>query len=58
MNRFAFGAAFGAGLLTVGWIGLGFVGHSPLALAITLLIAATYLLGAHELRGYRSGSTA
>ncbi|MDP3521046.1 MAG: hypothetical protein Q8S02_10540 [Hydrogenophaga sp.] len=58
MNRFAFGAAFGAGLLTVGWIGLGFVGHSPLALAMTLLIAATYLLGAHELRSYRSASAA
>jgi hypothetical protein len=57
MNRFAFGATFGAGLLTLGWIGLGFVGHSPLALSITLLIAATYLLGAHELRGYRSVTT-
>ncbi len=57
MNRFAFGATFGAGLLTLGWIGLGFVGHSPLALSITLLIAATYLLGAHELRGYRSATT-
>ena len=57
MNRFAFGATFGAGLLTLGWIGLGFVGHSPLALSITLLIAAAYLLGAHELRGYRSATT-
>ena len=57
MNRFAFGATFGAGLLTVAWIGLGFVGHSPLALVMTVLIAATYLLGAHELRGYRHTTT-
>ncbi len=57
MNRFAFGAAFGAGLLTVAWIALGFVGHSPLALLMTLLIVATYLLGAHELLGYRKATT-
>lgn len=57
MNRFAFGATFGAGLLTVAWIGLGFVGHSPLALVMTVLIAATYLLGAHELRCYRHTTT-
>lgn len=42
-------AAFVAGLATVGWVGAGYLASHPLALAVTLLIAAFYVLGALEL---------
>ena len=45
-------AAFVAGLVTVGWIGSGYLTSHFLALCITLLIAAFYLVGALELRRY------
>lgn len=41
-------AVLAAGLLAIGWVAAGYVGHSPLALAVTLLIAACYLTGAAE----------
>jgi hypothetical protein len=46
------------GLAVLAWVAWGFVGtHSP-ALAMTGVIAATYLLGAWELRQFRAASAA
>lgn len=56
MNKSVMTAIFAAGLAAAGWVGWGFVGHSPLALAMTVMIAATYLLGAWELMRYRAAT--
>ncbi|MEJ7929834.1 DUF802 domain-containing protein [Ramlibacter sp. AN1015] len=53
MSRFVFAAAFAVGLVAVSWVGAGFVGSSPIALAMTVVIGAVYLLGALELRRFR-----
>ncbi|TFZ04797.1 DUF802 domain-containing protein [Ramlibacter rhizophilus] len=58
MSRIVFAAAFALGLAVVGWVGAGFVGTSVLALGMTLAIAATYLLGALELRRFRAATAA
>ncbi len=50
-------AAFLAGLLAVAWIGVGYLGHSVLALTVTLLIGAAYLAGALELRRFHGATT-
>ncbi|MGJ0528691.1 DUF802 domain-containing protein [Burkholderia gladioli] len=47
---------FLAGLAVVGWIGAGYLGGNPLALAVTVLIAAFYLGGALELHRYRQAT--
>jgi hypothetical protein len=52
MNRFLQPLVFAAGLAAIGWVGVGYVGHHPLALAITALIAVFYVIGALELRRY------
>src|SRR5690606_6753783 len=44
---------FLAGLAVIGWVGSGYIGSNPLALSMTLLIAAFYLLGAWELVRYQ-----
>lgn len=46
-------AAFVAGLIVVGWIGIGYAGSNALGLAATLLIGAFYVAGACELYRYR-----
>ncbi|RYF26527.1 MAG: DUF802 domain-containing protein [Comamonadaceae bacterium] len=51
-------AAFAAGLATVGWVAAGYRSGHWLALAITLVIAAFYLVGAWELWRYRRGTRA
>ena len=56
MNKSVMTAIFAAGLAAAGWVGWGFVGHSPLALAMTVMIATTYLLGAWELMRYRAAT--
>lgn len=56
MNRLIPLAAFIAGLLAVGWVALGYLGQQPLALAMTLLIAAVYLGGTCELWRFRRGT--
>ena len=56
MNKRFFEVAFAIGLLAVIWVGAGFVGHSALALAMTLLIGAVYGFGAYELRQFRAAS--
>jgi len=47
---------FLAGLAVVCWIGAGYLGSNPLALAVTGLIALFYLAGALELLRYRQGT--
>ena len=56
MNKSVMAAIFATGLAAVGWVGWGFVGTSPLALVMTMVIAATYLLGAWELMRYRAAT--
>ncbi|WP_176046192.1 DUF802 domain-containing protein [Burkholderia sp. BCC1644] len=47
---------FVAGLLAVGWIGVGYVASNPLASAVTLLIGTCYVAGAWELLRYRQAT--
>jgi hypothetical protein len=56
MNRIFFAVAFSIGLMTVAWVGFGFVGSSWMALAMTAVIAGVYLLGAFELRQFRAAT--
>ena len=56
MNRLFFTVTFAAGLVAVVWVGLGFVGSSGLALAMTAVIAGVYALGAFELRQFRAAT--
>jgi len=49
---------FLAGLAVAGWIGAGYVGSTPLALAVTVLIGAFYLAGAIELLQYQQRTAA
>ena len=56
MNKSVMAAIFAAGLAAVGWVGWGFVGSSPLALAMTALIGAAYMLGAYELMQFRAAT--
>ncbi len=49
-----FQLAAALGLAVIAWIGWGFVGHSALALVVTALIAATFVLGALELQRFRA----
>ena len=58
MNRIVFAVTFAIGLLTVGWVGWGFVNTSWLALAMTAIIGAVYVLGAVEVSRFRAGTTA
>ena len=56
MNRSLGWAVFAAGLLAVLWVALGYVGNSPVALAMTLLIGGFYGLGALELQRYHQAT--
>jgi hypothetical protein len=58
MNAFLRSAAFAAGLAVLGWVALGYAGANPLALAITLVIAAFYIAGALELLRFQRGTAA
>lgn len=49
---------FLSGLAVAGWIGAGYAGANPLALAVTLLICACYLTGALELLRYQQATAA
>ena len=44
--------AFVLGLLTLLWVGYGFIGNSWVALGVTALMLAAYVLAAWELRGF------
>ncbi|VVE20559.1 hypothetical protein PCO31110_03144 [Pandoraea communis] len=50
--------AFAAGLAVVGWIAIGYAGTNTLALAVALLIAAVYLIGALELKRFHQATDA
>ena len=58
MNKLLYGAAFGVGLAVIGWIGAGYLQTQPLALGMTALIAAFYLMGALELRRFHQATSA
>ncbi|TAH47194.1 MAG: DUF802 domain-containing protein [Betaproteobacteria bacterium] len=51
-------AAFLAGLFAVAWIGVGYLGHSLLALSVTVLIGAVHVAGALELRRFHRATAA
>lgn len=57
MNRKISWTAFFVGLLAVAWVGIGYIGASPLALAMTAIIGAVYLAGAAELRRFDQATT-
>ena len=57
MNRPLEWAAFLLGLLAVAWVGFGYIGSNPLALTMTVLIAAFYLMGALELRRFHQATS-
>ena len=52
MNRLLVAGAFLLGLMVVAWVGVGYVGSNPLALVMTAVISAFYLMGALELRRF------
>lgn len=49
MNRTIFLAVFFVGLIAVSWVGVGYIGTSPLALTMTAIIGTVYVAGALEL---------
>ncbi len=57
MNRFLYHAAFSVGLAAVCWMGIGHIGSNPLALAMTVLIGAFYLMGAIELHRFQQATS-
>ncbi len=58
MNRTLCVTAFVAGLVAVVWIGVGYIGSSPLALAMTVLIGAVYVAGAAEMLRFHQATAA
>lgn len=58
MNRTICGAAFVVGLVAVFWVGVGYIGSSPLALTMTALIGAVYVTGAVELLRFHRDTAA
>ena len=54
MSRIVLAVAFVLGLVAVLWVGVGFVGTSALALAMSVVIGAVYVLGAMEIRRFRA----
>lgn len=54
MSRIVLAVAFVLGLVAVLWVGVGFVGSSALALAMSVVIGAVYVLGAMEIRRFRA----
>ncbi len=56
MTRFLHHAVFVAGLAVVGWVGAGYIGTNTLALAVTGLVAAFYLMGGLELHRFQQAT--
>lgn len=48
--------AFFIGLAAIVWVGIGYIGSNPLALVMTLLIGAFYVMGALELRRFHAAT--
>lgn len=57
MNRSVMAAIFGAGLAVILWVGWGFWGTSPLALAMTFVMGGVYVMGAYELMRFRAATS-
>jgi len=57
MNRKICVAAFLIGLVVIVWVGFGYVGHSSLALVMTLIIGAVYVTGAREMLHFHATTT-
>ncbi|RDK02723.1 DUF802 domain-containing protein [Paraburkholderia lacunae] len=58
MSRHLFNlVVFLVGLAAVCWIGAGYAGSNPLALAVTMLVGVCYLAGALELRRYSQATS-
>ncbi|SDI47601.1 DUF802 domain-containing protein [Variovorax sp. OV700] len=56
MNRFLHYAVFAAGLAVVCWVGAGYVGSHPLALIVTMIVGAFYIMGAVELHRFQQAT--
>ena len=56
MIRIVLAVAFALGLTSVAWVGQGFIGSSWTALAMTAVIGGVYLLGAFEIRRFRTAT--
>lgn len=56
MNRHLFTVVFFLGALGIVWIGVGFIDSSLLALAMTIIIGAVYVVGAVELHQFRQAT--
>ena len=57
MNRSLHYFVFFVGLAAVCWVGAGYIGSNPLALAITALVGAFYLMGALELHRFHPATS-
>ena len=58
MNKHLYRAAGLVGLVAVAWVATGYLRSNPLALAMTLLIGAFYVMGVWELRRFDQDTTA
>ena len=56
-GRTVLAIAFALGLMTVVWVGMGFVGTSSIALVMTVAIGGVYVLGALEVRRFRTATS-
>ena len=56
MTRFLQYAVFVAGLAVVGWVGAGYIGTNTLALAVTVIVGAFYIMGALELHRFQQAT--
>jgi hypothetical protein len=56
MKNSMYWGAFVLGLAVIAWVALGYVGGSPLALLMTLLIGVVYLAGAFELKRFNQAT--
>jgi len=56
MNRILYNATFAVGLLTIAWVGAGYIPGNPLALTLVLLIGAFFLMGALELHRFQQAT--
>ena len=56
MTRFLQYAVFVAGLAVVGWVGAGYIGTNALALAVTVIVGAFYIMGALELHRFQQAT--
>jgi hypothetical protein len=56
MNKTLFNLAFVTGAAAIIWVGFGFIDSSALAMAMTALIFAVYLVGAVELHRFRQAT--